>query len=125
MPSGAPAVLAEPVYWWNTRQAPLIHESIATHDPPACPGVPQQLLPIYDAAAEQFQLGNESGEEAWLPDTSPVAFPLFVAQFLFLDLAGRSLGQLRDLNGTRAHVTSQTLFGEVEDFLLGGILAVG
>ena len=22
MPSGAPAVLAEPVYWWNTRQAP-------------------------------------------------------------------------------------------------------
>jgi type IV secretory pathway TraG/TraD family ATPase VirD4 len=35
MPSGAPAVLAEPVYWWNTRQAAEIRESIATHDPPA------------------------------------------------------------------------------------------
>jgi type IV secretory pathway TraG/TraD family ATPase VirD4 len=35
MPSGAPAVLAKPVYWWNTRQAAEIRESIATHDPPA------------------------------------------------------------------------------------------
>ena len=35
MPSGAPPVLAEPVYWWNTRQAAEIRESIATHDPPA------------------------------------------------------------------------------------------
>ena len=35
MPSGAPAVLAEPVYWWNTPQAPQIRESIATHDPAA------------------------------------------------------------------------------------------
>ena len=35
MPSGAPAVLAEPVYWWNTRQAAEIRESIATYDPPA------------------------------------------------------------------------------------------
>ena len=35
MPSGAPPVLATPVYWWNTRQAAQIRESIATHDPPA------------------------------------------------------------------------------------------
>ena len=35
MPSGAPAVLAEPVYWWNTPQAAQIRESIAAHDPPA------------------------------------------------------------------------------------------
>ncbi len=35
MPSGAPPVLAERVYWWNTRQAAEIRESIATHDPPA------------------------------------------------------------------------------------------
>jgi type IV secretory pathway TraG/TraD family ATPase VirD4 len=34
MPSGAPPVLAEPVYWWNTRQAERIQESIATYDPP-------------------------------------------------------------------------------------------
>jgi type IV secretory pathway TraG/TraD family ATPase VirD4 len=35
MPSGAPAVLAEPIYWWSTRQAAQIQESIATHDPAA------------------------------------------------------------------------------------------
>jgi type IV secretory pathway TraG/TraD family ATPase VirD4 len=35
MPSGAPPVLAEPVYWWNSRQAAEIRESIATYDPPA------------------------------------------------------------------------------------------
>ena len=35
MPSGAPPVLAEPTYWWNTRQATEIRESIATYDPPA------------------------------------------------------------------------------------------
>jgi TraM recognition site of TraD and TraG len=35
MPSGSPPVLAEPVYWWNTRQAQLIRESIGTYDPPA------------------------------------------------------------------------------------------
>jgi type IV secretory pathway TraG/TraD family ATPase VirD4 len=35
MPSGALPVLAEPVYWWNTRQAAQIRESIATYDPPA------------------------------------------------------------------------------------------
>ena len=35
MPSGAPPVLATPVYWWNTRQAAQIRESIATYDPPA------------------------------------------------------------------------------------------
>jgi len=34
MPSGSPSVLAEPVYWWNTGQAQLIRESIATYDPP-------------------------------------------------------------------------------------------
>ncbi|MGO9908829.1 MAG: type IV secretory system conjugative DNA transfer family protein [Solirubrobacteraceae bacterium] len=34
MPSGSPPVLAEPVYWWSTRQAQLIRESIATYDPP-------------------------------------------------------------------------------------------
>ena len=34
MPSGAPPVLAEPVYWWNTPQAERIRESIATYDPP-------------------------------------------------------------------------------------------
>ena len=34
MPSGAPPVLAEPVYWWNTRQADRIRESIAKYDPP-------------------------------------------------------------------------------------------
>ncbi len=34
MPSGAPPVLAEPHYWWNTRQAQAIRESIATYDPP-------------------------------------------------------------------------------------------
>ncbi|MHB8657447.1 MAG: type IV secretory system conjugative DNA transfer family protein [Solirubrobacteraceae bacterium] len=34
MPSGAQPVLAEPVYWWNTRQADRIRESIATYDPP-------------------------------------------------------------------------------------------
>ena len=33
MPSGAPPVLAQPVYWWNTRQADRIRESIATYDP--------------------------------------------------------------------------------------------
>ena len=35
MPSGAPPVLAEPVYWWHTRQAAQIHASIQTYDPPA------------------------------------------------------------------------------------------
>lgn len=35
MPSGAPPVLAEPVYWWSTRQAARIRESIAAYDPPA------------------------------------------------------------------------------------------
>ena len=35
MPSGAPPVLAEPTYWWNTRQAGEIRESITAHDPPA------------------------------------------------------------------------------------------
>ena len=35
MPSGAPPVLAEPTYWWNTRHAAQIRESIATYDPPA------------------------------------------------------------------------------------------
>ena len=34
MPSGSPPVLAEPIYWWNTRQAQQIQESIATYDPP-------------------------------------------------------------------------------------------
>jgi type IV secretory pathway TraG/TraD family ATPase VirD4 len=32
MPSGAPPVLAEPIYWWNTRQSKRIRESIATYD---------------------------------------------------------------------------------------------
>ena len=54
-----------------------------------------------------------------------MSFPLLVAQFLLLDLAGRGLGQLRDLDGTWAHVASETLLGEVQDFFLGGILAVG
>ena len=35
IPSGAPPVLAEPIYWWNTRQAAEIRESIQTYDPPA------------------------------------------------------------------------------------------
>jgi len=35
MPSGAPPVLAQPLYWWNTPRAAEIRESIATHDPPA------------------------------------------------------------------------------------------
>jgi hypothetical protein len=35
MPSGAPPVLAEPTYWWNTRHAAQIQQSIATYDPPA------------------------------------------------------------------------------------------
>jgi type IV secretory pathway TraG/TraD family ATPase VirD4 len=35
MPSGAPPVLAQPVYWWTTPQAAEIRESIAAHDPPA------------------------------------------------------------------------------------------
>jgi TraM recognition site of TraD and TraG len=35
MPSGAPPVLAEPTYWWNTRQVAEIRQSIATYDPPA------------------------------------------------------------------------------------------
>jgi type IV secretory pathway TraG/TraD family ATPase VirD4 len=35
MPSGAPPVLAQPVYWWTTPQAAEIRDSIATHDPPA------------------------------------------------------------------------------------------
>ena len=34
MPSGSAPVLAQPVYWWNTRQAQQIRESIATYDPP-------------------------------------------------------------------------------------------
>ena len=29
MPSGAPPVLAKPVYWWNTKRAQQIRESIA------------------------------------------------------------------------------------------------
>jgi len=35
MPSGAPPVLAEPIYWWNTQSAAQIHKSIQIHDPPA------------------------------------------------------------------------------------------
>jgi type IV secretory pathway TraG/TraD family ATPase VirD4 len=35
MPSGAPPILAAPVYWWTTPQAAEIRESIALHDPPA------------------------------------------------------------------------------------------
>jgi TraM recognition site of TraD and TraG len=35
MPSGAPPVLAEPTYWWNTRKVAKIRQSIATYDPPA------------------------------------------------------------------------------------------
>ena len=40
MPSGAPPVLAEPIYWWNTRQADRVRESIATYDPAAGPRPP-------------------------------------------------------------------------------------
>ena len=51
MPSGAPPVLAEPVYWWNTARAAEIRESIQTYDPPAVlarrdtPHPPQVLGP--------------------------------------------------------------------------------
>ena len=33
MPSGAPAVLAEPLPWWQSKDAKQIRESIARHDP--------------------------------------------------------------------------------------------
>ena len=55
-----------------------------------------------------------------LADPALVLVLLLVAQFLLLDLAGRSLGQFRDLSVTRAPVANQTLLGEVQDFLLGG-----
>ena len=64
--------------------------------------------------------GHSAAEPCRLADLALMSFPLLLAQFLLLDLAGRSLGQLRDLNGTRAHIASQVLLGEVQDFLLGG-----
>jgi type IV secretory pathway TraG/TraD family ATPase VirD4 len=35
LPSGAPPVLAAPIYWWDTPAADEIRESIATYDPAA------------------------------------------------------------------------------------------
>jgi hypothetical protein len=35
LPSGAPPVLAAPIYWWDTPAASEIGESIAAYDPPA------------------------------------------------------------------------------------------
>jgi hypothetical protein len=35
MPSGAPAVLAEPISWWDTPHAEQIRQSTERYDPPA------------------------------------------------------------------------------------------
>ena len=37
LPSGAPAILAQPVPWWDTRWADAIRASIVAHDPAAAP----------------------------------------------------------------------------------------
>ena len=37
LPSGAPAILAQPVPWWHTRWADAIRASIVAHDPAAAP----------------------------------------------------------------------------------------
>ena len=42
LPSGAPAILAKPVAWWDTKWAQQIRESIARYDPAAAPPSPPE-----------------------------------------------------------------------------------
>jgi type IV secretory pathway TraG/TraD family ATPase VirD4 len=41
LPSGAPAMLARPIPWWNTKSATAIRRSIALYDPAAADPAPE------------------------------------------------------------------------------------
>ena len=46
LPSGAPALLAQPIPWWNTKAANTIRASIDRYDPAAPPATPTQDQPM-------------------------------------------------------------------------------
>ena len=74
MPSGAPPVLAEPVYWWNTRQAEQIRESIATYDPPAVLARRHAPQPLQEDAVDDT--GVSANQAAPAADSLAGAAPL-------------------------------------------------
>src|SRR5437763_15206754 len=58
-----------------------------------------------------------------LVDALGVALPLLVPQHELLDLAGRRLGQVAELDGSRALEVGDVLPAELDDLLLGGLPA--
>src|SRR5207244_9162935 len=63
---------------------------------------------------------SASARGAWLVDALGLTPPLLVPQHELLDLAGRRLGQVAELDGGRALEVGDMLPAELDDLLLGG-----